>query len=189
MAEDEKPAGGRSLFWLAYGQIAAMLGALSMLVFLTHLFDFELRGAVRDAVGVWTQVVRPLVGDPIQWLVNFLPANWRFEVGGIVKDYFAVALTFALSNLRAVLRFLPDELLSVGLHRVGLFFGGLLMLVALVRLLALWLLWLLWPLLVPILLIGPLTGVKQIADRTVALSTLAPLIYLGLLFAANAWLV
>ena len=95
-----------SLFWLAYGQVAAMLGAFSLLVFLTHVIEFGLQGVVREAFEGWTGYVRPTIGYPIQWCLDQLPkirvdsavpvplvpfAGTRLEKAALYPAMFAIA--------------------------------------------------------------------------------------------------
>lgn len=90
-----------SLFWGIYGQVAAILGAITFLVFISHFVDVGLKGVVREAFEWWVVNVRPLVGQPIQWLVQQTPETWRFEVPDAVKDYVAGGIVTALSWVRA----------------------------------------------------------------------------------------
>jgi hypothetical protein len=183
MTAIEQPEGRRppSAFWFAYGQVTAMLGALSLLVFLTHLFDFGLKGVVRDAFDVWTQYVRPFVGHPLQWLVNQLPEALRFKLSDTWKDYFAAGGVLFLSQFRFALR---EEL------ALGRPFASQVVALAIVF----FPLFLFWPLWIVVLLPslfagggGSTQGVDERLNRQ-AIAGLAPLLYLGLLFAANAWL-
>lgn len=151
-----------------------MLGAFSLLVFLTDFVDVGLKGVIRDAFDGWVFYVRPAAGYLLQLLNSLLPSGWRFELQPIEKDYFAVGLVLSLSFLR-----------SLGLTRstrslianLALFAGTMLV----------------WPLAlvggVAALLYTALVGDAdyQRIGRDVAL-IYSPLIYLGLLFAANAWL-
>jgi len=171
---DEDKRGDRSsLFWLAYGQIAAMLGAFSLLVFASHFFDLGLKGVVREAFEGWVEYVRPTVGIPLQWLVDKLLEAWHFVVPTVVKDYFAIGLVLALSFFRALITVDPDAF-KRGDENVatGVFMYMTLLTVA-------------WP-------IGALIIWRAFArvDRARIFFGLlfAPLVYLALLVAANVWL-
>lgn len=160
-----------------------MLAAFSLLVFSTHVFDFELKGLFRDAFAAWTTLVRPFVGHPTQWLVDQLPEAWRFEVPSVAKDYFATAGVLMLSWVRAIAR----ELSKPGFAaRHPLDAAAVLQLLRLLVLcLALSLMW-------PLTMLAILDAVfERNADWPAAkilISWIWPLAYLGLLFAANVWL-
>lgn len=166
-----EPKSKSSVVWLAYGQIAAMLGAFSTLVFLTHFFDVGLKGVVREAFEGWVHYVRPWVGYPLERVINLLPQEWRFPIPTLVLDYVAVGITSFLGVVRmfpTVLR--PPTwgdgwwLLTMSLllwpyflfHRIRLFLG---------------------------------TGLSWHPEvRNRWLGYFAPFIYLALLFAANFFL-
>lgn len=103
-AADTQNGHGRSdaVLWLAYGQVSAVLGAISLLVFVSHFVDLGLRGMIADAVQSWRRYVRPVVGYPLQAIVNELPASLRFQLSPEAKDYFAVGLVSIFSFLRLV---------------------------------------------------------------------------------------
>lgn len=168
-ANGSEPRGGSSLFWLVYGQIAALLGAFSLLVFLTDFFNFGLKGVIQEVFDVWVTYVRPLVGHPLQALADLLPPEWRFAVPEPVKDYLAVGVVMQLSLLRTL------ALMGSSISRKTLLRSLNLILI--------------WPLGVPAFLYGYWRG-SEIDREGAALTAmfLAPLIYLGLLLAANAWL-
>lgn len=157
-----RPEPGTSFFWLAYGQVAALLAAFSLLVFLTHFFDVGLKGLVREAFDVWTDHVRPFVGWPLQALVGLSP--WRVEVPDIVKDYLAVGLVLALSFHRMTLVLFAGRFPREMGYALWLVVCGLL-----------------WPLAVP-------WTIRDVSDRRALKAVviwLAPLLYLVLLFVAN----
>lgn len=185
-----------SFLWRAYGQVAAMLGAFSLLVFLTHFYDFGLKGVVRDAFDVWTENVRPFVGHPIQWAVNLLPEAWRFEVTPIVKDYFGVSLVTLGSMMRAGFAGDEESESPAGIETI-------------LRMLATTALAMLWPIAIVLFLFVLVTddlpeewrqedsANKELRDGFIARRNrfrltmaivLSPLIYLAGLFALNAYL-
>ena len=175
---------GPSPFWLAYGQITAILGAFSLLVFLTDFVDAGLNGVVQEAFKFWTENVRPVLGHPLTWLVAFLPASWHFVVSDRQKDYLAVGLVSTSSLLRAYMLH-PGGLGSLVQQEGGWLWVGL----ALVQLVVLW----------PIyLIVAPFTILRRLFGGTDELLPaaglrlyvlwLAPLVYLVLLLGANAWL-
>lgn len=159
-----------SLFWGIYGQVAAVLGAFSLLVFTSHFIDVGLKGVIKDAFDWWVFNVRPLVGYPIQWLVQQLPEALRFEVPDIVKDYFAVGVVSSFSMVRSAPSRLGEAFLSLSL----LYFF-------------------LWPVAVLYgLLFLFVEATRDAPDDDGFFGVviyLAPLIYLGLILAANTWLV
>jgi hypothetical protein len=96
----EPPVSGFSLFWLAYGQVAAILGAISLIVIAGHFVDFGLKGVVQQTVEWWIENVRPLFGAIFQGLINLLPEGWRFELHDFFKDYLVVGIILILSAMR-----------------------------------------------------------------------------------------
>lgn len=202
-ANGVEPKGGVSLFWLVYGQIAAVLGALSLLALLTNFADFGLKGVVRTAFDLWAQTARPLAASLVHALVTVLPEAWRFEPPTILKDYAAVGVMLFFSHIRAfgqvrlgsprqrnpvTDRPLFDE---AALREIaaeegeetevrdpeGLTFW---LFLAVVVLSGLVLSIALWPLTVVMLLNSPL--------RNATLLALTPFAYLAFILAANAWL-
>lgn len=174
-ANGGEPKAGTPIFWLVYGQIAAMLGAFSFLVLLQNFINVGLNGVVAQAFEGWVQYIRPIVGLPVQALVDLLPDTWRFQTSPVEQDYLAVGLVLFLSYVRTVLTL-----------RRGYFSVGWLVL-TFVALLIGW----------PAMIVGMLYGAFFVGDtssgallRAGAFITifLAPLIYLGFLFAANALL-
>lgn len=155
---EAKPSGGRSLFWLMYAQIAAMLGAFSFVVFLRNYVDLGLRGVIEQAVDGWVRVVRLLVGLPLQAIADLLPEAWRFHVPVVATDYLAVGILMVFSAVRVF-----------GRPPVG---GAVLTLF-------------LWPVVLGAALLRMAETAEKRREITVMLT---PFIYLGLLFAANAWL-
>jgi hypothetical protein len=167
----EQSEPGFSLFWGIYGQVAAALGALSLLVFTSHFFDVGLKGVIRDSFEWWVHTVRPVVGYPIHWMVQQLPEVWRFEVPDIVKDYFAVGIVSVFS-----------------LHRVdgppSISDGGK-------ELSHFLLVFFIWPFALTVTLFVMLEVLRgKESLRALYQMTLfaAPIIYLGLIFAANIWI-
>lgn len=172
MVNDDKPK--FSLFWGIYGQIAAIFGALSLLVFVGHFFDVGLKGVLRDAVQWWIDNVRPVVGAPVQWLINQLPESWRFELSPLWKDYLGVGVVSALAFVRAMFRMVPS--VRGGMPLVMLLLFGLGIVLA-------------WPAWTIFGIVGFLVLSSQgEADATIWVMALSPLIYLGLALAANEWL-
>lgn len=168
-------ASRQSLLWLVYGQIAAMLGAFSLLVFLTHFVDVGLKGIVRDAFEGWVAYVRPIIGYPLQLLIDQLPEAWRFDLPNAVKDYLAVGVVLEVSFERAVALH-PDYWKDVRKLRPGQIVTWVSNVLATI---------VIWPKLVVAALSDLVVG-KWPLFHVVWLS---PLVYLGLLLAANAWLV
>lgn len=179
---------GTDFLWFVYSQAAAMLGAFSLLVFLSHFFDFGLKGIIADAMAVWNGSVRPMIGRPLQWIVDLLPASLRFHLTDLQKDYCAVGLVAVFSAARIAIR---DRLF---LGRTPIWHGA--WIAEIVS--HLWgLIWLFffWPVALAYLLVT-LPFAIFVADdrqhlwRSVARAAvfLAPLAYLGALFAANALL-
>lgn len=175
MSDDNRLA----FLWLVYGQISAMIGALSLLVFITHFVDVGLDGAIRDTVQWWIQNVRPVVGYPIQWIVHQLPEAWRFEVPDVWKDYFAVGLVSVASFMRELFR--TDDYVGetpLGSDNPFLIFLSVM---------------LVWPMGV----FGAIFTIAQdlLFDDWSAekirffVLWLSPVFYLGAIVAANAWLV
>ncbi|MFN9355662.1 MAG: hypothetical protein ACK6A4_02380 [Alphaproteobacteria bacterium] len=160
---------GLSLFLGIYGQIAAVLGALSLIVFLGNVIDLGLKGVIREIVEWWVLNVRPIVGLPIHWLVQQLPETWRFEVPDILKDYFAVGVVTVLSLLRVEVTFDGTSSISPltpdGREKLGL---ALLLLSV-------------WPLIV-------YWAIVAWNETRLVFLFLSPLIYLGLILASNTWL-
>lgn len=178
MAEDKALTGGQSLFWLVYGQIAAMLGAFSLLVFLHNFFDLGLKGIIADAFEGWTGYVRPVVGVPLQWLSDRLPEAYRFDVPDVLKDYLAVGLVTATSLMRAVAQVDGWSATREGISEELGFAAGLL-LTAVVA----------WPVALFMGAWYTFDNRQDASAPTIFVLWVTPLIYLGLLFAANAWLV
>ena len=172
MSDAVQPApNGTSIFWLVYGQIAAMLGAFSLLVFLTHFFDVGLKGVIRDAFDAWVTYVRPVIGFPLQFIVELLPDKWRFAVPEFAKYYLVVGIVTLASYVR------------FGLHsRYSFFPRGYVVrvLIALLEPLLAWPYWTIKWLWRGLVGPWPLAGIATF---------LSPVLYLALLFAANAWLV
>jgi hypothetical protein len=168
----EQTTSRQGIFLLIYGQVMALLGAFSLLVVLTHFFELGLRGVVQDAFEVWRNNIRPLFGHPLQGLVDLLPKTLQFAVPDLIKDYLAVGAVSAFSWARAMvvggfrLRLSAIEWMSI-------------LLVA-------------WPFGVGQMLyewVGDImSGQKEINYLPFMALFFAPLVYLGLLFAANAWL-
>jgi hypothetical protein len=166
---DSRPG---SVLWLVYGQVSAMLGAFSLLVLVSQFVEVGLNDVIRTAADYWAYQVRPLVGYPIQLLVDQLPAGARFDVAPAAKDYVAVGLVSSLAYVRA---------LNVVGVRVSL--------------------WMLFPTCALLVVAWPLFAwffARRAVSSGLAGSGrfwsflaiwLAPLMYLSLLFAANSWLV
>ncbi|MFN9355664.1 MAG: hypothetical protein ACK6A4_02390 [Alphaproteobacteria bacterium] len=166
-----------SLFWGIYGQVAAVLGAITLLVFASHFVDVGLKGVIREAFDWWVLNVRPLVGQPIQWLVSQLPEAWRFEVPEIMKDYVAVGAVSLFSFVRTIFGYGGEWSEFFDWESIWTCF----------LLLTLWPLFMFWwPLWVSF---DYFRGEKSDSE-VVVFSWLyaAPLIYLILIFAANTWL-
>lgn len=173
MSDGSEAKQGRSFFWLVYGQIAAMLGAFSILVFVTHFVDVGLKGIIAQAFEGWVQYVRPAVGLPLQWIIDLLPPAWRIEVPDVAKDYAAVGLVNVLSFVRAHRAYGEPITFATRDDVVGLLF-----------LLAF------WPVMMGLtvaMALDFLVGRREPYLQRFVM-WIAPLIYLGLLFAANAWL-
>jgi hypothetical protein len=157
-----------ALLAVAYGQVAAMLGAFSLLVFLGHFMDVGLEGLVADAVEEWQTHVRPILSYPFQALINLLPESVRFELSPLAQDYLSVGVVSAASFLRMRrLTGIRDT------EPIWLYPAAIIGLV------------LLWPYFAGLSLLGALLpGTEQRGS----LLHLAPLFYLAVLFVANALL-
>lgn len=186
MSDAKQPAStGPALFWLVYGQIAAMLGAFSVMVFLTNFFDLGLKGVIREAVDGWLQYVRPLIGHALSWVVERL--GLQIDLRDEIKDYAAVGIVqFAALIRGGAIAFDSHPLSSgqVAILRFGVVLVGVTSVVF-------------WPIYLVLTAGGgllalfvnrlwPIEGLPQLVLASTL--ALAPLIYLALLFAANAWL-
>lgn len=189
MSGEVQPAPKRpSLLLIVYGQIAAMFGAFSLLVFLTHFFDLGLKGVIREAFDGWVQSVRPVIGYPLEWVASLLPSYMRFAVPDVAKDYLGVGIVYALSEIRARMALghlhpwnIPSKYRPPWISNIlrSIF---------------------LWPLDMLLFVTEVLSSFasdegteldrlrRSLTTRLFVL-TIAPLVYLGLLFATNAWLV
>jgi hypothetical protein len=91
------------LVWVAYQQVAGVMGAFALLVFLGEVFHLGWRGILNSLVGVWSEYIRPIVkwmADGIVWPFEWA-FNWHIEIPLVVRDYFAVGLVFLFSLARA----------------------------------------------------------------------------------------
>ena len=126
-----------NLFWGAYSQVSAVLGALSMLVFLSEAFGLGIKGVLAKLVSVWSAVVRPgvkwltdVVVFPFGWLFH-----WNIEVPLWLRDYLSVGLILVLSSIRARVAYknspIPERAkgLSLGYMLGALFFWPLIVIV------------------------------------------------------------
>lgn len=168
-----EPQSTLSLLWIMYGQVAAMLGAFSLLALLSNFGDLGLRGVIREAFEMWAEYVRPLVGQPLQWLADAF--GWQIALPTVAKDYVAVGFVLGLSLLRTV---------SI-LRRATFSTFGLI--------LAFGVLPIGWPLFIAAMLLAIFfegdRSPRALRRGTTFISVfLAPLVYLALLFAANTWL-
>jgi hypothetical protein len=181
MAERAQREERTSLLWLVYGQIAAMLAAFSLLVFLTHFLDVGLKGVVHNAFDVWTGTLRPTIGHLAEWIVALLPPDLRFHLSDFWKDYLSVGIVSTLSNFRARAAMGSSRSISVLEGFIHPLTWPVLILSAICIYSYL--------LLTSFVHVGP-RGFATFPVRLVGvpLLWLAPLIYLAVLFVANAWL-
>lgn len=103
--EVAEPKRGFSLFWFLYGQITSVMGAFALIVLLSHVVHVDWRGLLYQAVNFWLDTIRPAVKFLFDVsVVAFV--KWMFgvaiEVPLVVRDYFAVSLTFVLALVRAI---------------------------------------------------------------------------------------
>jgi hypothetical protein len=88
----------------AYQQVASVLGAFSLFVFVSEVWHIGWRGLVGRLVGVWADYVRPavkLITDAVVWPVEQM-LHWDIEIPLVARDYFAVGLVLFLSFYRSV---------------------------------------------------------------------------------------
>jgi hypothetical protein len=91
-----------SFFALLYAQVAGVIGALAAMALLSNVIDLGLKGLVAEVFAMWTEKVRPLIGMPLHWAIESLPAWMRFDPPVILKDYLALGFTLWLSTLRSI---------------------------------------------------------------------------------------
>jgi hypothetical protein len=166
--------------WTIYQQIAAIFAAIGLAALADHWWHIGWRGALGSLVGIWGETVRPAMAAVFHVLVT-VPLGWvhiHVEVPLVVRDYLSVGAIFAASVIRDLSRSGRVE------FGIRLPFFGLVLLIA-------------WPLYA----LGCLAVVlsRRIADRVRSegqsatgerltnLRVLSPLVYLGILFAVNFW--
>ncbi|MFO1186153.1 MAG: hypothetical protein U1E87_01045 [Alphaproteobacteria bacterium] len=95
---------GIGLGYIIYRQVAGVLGAFALAVFLAHFVQLDWRGALAYLINMWGEYVRPVV----KWLVDSTLVallrrlfGWQIHVPTIAHDYAAVGLVMSLSALRA----------------------------------------------------------------------------------------
>jgi len=183
--EEQRPGGAIRFAWGAYQQLAAVLGAFSMAVFVGEVFDLGWHGILAKLVGIWSEYVRPVAEWLLDWVVwpfNYF-FDWHVEIPLVVRDYLSVGLILALSFLRTYRsefswRDAWGDLVLMPFSRKAsmedrLVYGPY------------------SPVLLPF--IWPITVVLMmvflVASRDKGmLYSLLPVLYLGLLLAVNAWL-
>jgi len=197
---------GVSLGYVFYSQIAGVLGAFSLAAFAGHYLDFGWRGLLLNLIEGWDHYVRPATA----WLLDATVVAWirslfhiHLHLPQLAKDYFSVGFILCLSwvrasrwahahfiqTIKAVVRdpadvnevIAAEEILLEDTPTVGLI-RYLLRLITNV---------LFWPLALAAFLITPfMAHWRSRLDRIVILQTaltITPVVYFGLLYAANVW--
>ncbi len=183
-SEPDRPNAAKALFWTLYSQVTGVLGALGIIVFASHFVAFDLHGIVESLFSFWTGSVRPFVGLVLAVTVEPLLRLFSvdFAVPTVVKDYLGAGFVLAFSFLRMM--FVAED--------VGSFWkidlqGKARALVATFILLPL-----IWPLMVIAFPLNLLwlqwKGTAPTGATKRTLLVLTPIIYVGVLFAANALL-
>jgi len=102
--EPGRPKGLVALFWLAYHQVAGVLGALGIVVYASHLISLDLRGIVALLFSFWAETVRPFVGLVLAY--TYEPAARLFgfdidiDIDAQTKDYLGAGVVLASSYAR-----------------------------------------------------------------------------------------
>ena len=199
---------GLSLGYVFYSQLAGILGAFSLAAFAGHYFDIGWRGLLQEAINGWDNCVRPVTAwfldatlvACIRWLFHI-----RIELPQLLKDYLSVGLILCLSwvrashwahahfgqTIKAIVHSPKDVVEIIEAEEVLLedtpTVGPIRFVVRLVANV------LFWPLALISFLITPFVAKwHSRLDRIVIIQTaltITPLIYFGLLYAANVWLV
>lgn len=89
---------------LAYQQVGAALGALSLLALSSHFFEIKWQQMFAQAIGVWDIVVRPvfkwILNDVAGRAIEVLTGN-HFEFQLVWRDYISVGTIMFMSIMRA----------------------------------------------------------------------------------------
>lgn len=88
---------------LVYQQVAGMIGAFALAALVSHVAEIDWRGALAAAIDVWDTYVRTAVKGaldliivmPLAWLFE-----WRIDIPLLVRDYVSVGLMLFLSSVR-----------------------------------------------------------------------------------------
>lgn len=188
-----------SFVWLLYVQVAGVTGALAAMAFLSNIVTLNLTGIVAEMFTVWTEKVRPLIGIPLHWAIEALPARLQFDPPTFLKDYVGLGFTLWLSTLRSMFMMfgMPELRWHQFLREIGAYaltFVGLV---------------LFWPIVIVLMFtdtrqladlvsqMGERTGEDGAAVQRTGLGrlrltfglALAPLVYLVLMLALGRWLV
>jgi hypothetical protein len=101
--------------WMAYQQVAAILGAFALIALISHVAPLRWRSFLRALVDQWNDYVRPAT----RWLFDLListPLSWydvRFELPLAVRDYLSVGMVFLLAAARARAPAVTDNLAGI----------------------------------------------------------------------------
>lgn len=86
-----------------YGQIAGIIGALTIATFLGHFIAFDWRGALAQITGVWDSAVRPTVKVILDAVVIYPCAwlfRWHIAIQIVLRDYISVGIVLFFSGMR-----------------------------------------------------------------------------------------
>lgn len=197
---------GVSLGYVFYSQIAGVLGAFSLAAFAGHYGDIGWRGILLTLIEGWDHYVRPSTA----WLLDVTVVAWiqslfhiHIVLPQLAKDYFSVGFILGLSwiraarwahahfvqTIRAIVRnpadveeiIAAEEILLEDTPTVGFVRYGLRLITNVVF----------WPLALVSFVVTPfMAHWRSRLDRIVILQTLltiSPVVYFGLLYAANVW--
>jgi hypothetical protein len=164
-----------SLLWLAYHQVASVLGAFALAAMISHIFDLGWHAFLDTLMGYWDDYARKFMEEFFHVLLT-VPLDWAFswhvELPWWARDYVTVGAILSLSTVRAD-RVIPGAELLGGRSRSD--YAGFLF-VAILD----------WPLVLIVFAWLAFFDKDEDEDsRSAYLLCLTPLAYLGALFVAN----
>ena len=163
----EQGGPGFSLFWGIYGQVASVLGALSLIVFLSSIIDLGPHGIVREAIDWWVESVRPLGAPAFDQYEKYsgqaLSDFWR--------DYFLLGVITTISYARSIRG--EKSMSAVGI---------------IIFCIELALNFYAWPLVILKTQLERLRDHPTPSALVQVAIVFSPVIYFGLILAANTWL-